>query len=196
MISWFQLFVYERFKMSSDEVVKLIFDCFHRNGGRQYGESVTELEHALQTATFAMKFNDTDSVVVASLLHDFGHLQHDAGEDVALRGIDMCHENLGAIKLKSFFGPEIVEPIRLHVAAKRYLCNKSKSYIDGLSSASLLSLKIQGGPMSDLEAAKFEENPYHQSAVRLRKYDDMGKVPGMQTPTLGEFKSLIIDALL
>ena len=179
--------------MTSHQIVQMIFDVYNKVGHRQYGESVTELQHALQTATFAMQFNSSDVVVVASLLHDYGHLQHDEGEDVASRGVDMRHEDLGVIKLKSFFGPEILEPIRLHVAAKRYLCHKSKAYIDGLSPASRLSLQIQGGPMSADESTEFESNPFYKSAVELRRFDDMGKVSGMKTPTLESFFSLVLS---
>lgn len=179
--------------MTPHQIVPMIFDVYNKVGHRQYGESVTELEHALQTATFAMQFNSSDAIVVASLLHDYGHLQHDEGEDVASHGVDMRHEDLGVIKLKRFFGPEILEPIRLHVAAKRYLCHKSKAYIDGLSPASRLSLQIQGGPMSADESAEFESNPYYKSAVELRRFDDMGKVSGMETPTLESFFSLVLS---
>jgi phosphonate degradation associated HDIG domain protein len=179
--------------MTPHQIVLMIFDVYNNVGHRQYGESVTELEHALQTATFAMQFNSSDAIVVASLLHDYGHLQHDEGEDVASHGVDMRHEDLGVIKLKRFFGPEILEPIRLHVAAKRYLCHKSKAYIDGLSPASRLSLQIQGGPMSADESAEFESNPFYKSAVELRRFDDMGKVSGMKTPTLDNFFSLVLS---
>ncbi len=179
--------------MTPHQIVQMIFDVYNKVGHRQYGESVTELQHALQTATFAMHFNSSDAIVVASLLHDYGHLQHDEGEDVASRGVDMRHEDLGVIKLKSFFGPEILEPIRLHVAAKRYLCHKSKAYIDGLSPASRLSLQIQGGPMSADESTEFESNPFYKSAVELRRFDDMGKVSGMKTPTLESFFSLVLS---
>ena len=179
--------------MTPHQIVQMIFDVYNKVGHRQYGESVTELQHALQTATFAMQFNSSDAVVVASLLHDYGHLQHDEGEDVVSRGVDMRHEDLGVIKLKSFFGPEILEPIRLHVAAKRYLCHKSKAYIDGLSPASRLSLQIQGGPMSADESTEFESNPFYKSAVELRRFDDMGKVSGMETPTLESFFFLVLS---
>jgi hypothetical protein len=37
--------------------------------------------------------------------------------------IDDEHEQLGAIWLIDYFVPEVVEPVRLHVAAKRYLCH-------------------------------------------------------------------------
>jgi phosphonate degradation associated HDIG domain protein len=179
--------------MTPHQIVQMIFDVYNKVGHRQYGESVTELQHALQTATFAMHFNSSDAIVVASLLHDYGHLQHDEGEDVASHGVDMRHEDLGVVKLKSFFGPEILEPIRLHVAAKRYLCHKSKAYIDGLSRASRLSLQIQGGPMSADESTEFESNPFYKSAVELRRFDDMGKVSGMKTPTLDSFFSLVLS---
>ena len=179
--------------MTPHQIVQMIFDVYNKVGHRQYGESVTELQHALQTATFAMHFNSSDAIVVASLLHDYGHLQHDEGEDVASHGVDMRHEDLGVVKLKSFFGPEILEPIRLHVAAKRYLCHKSKAYIDGLSRASRLSLQIQGGPMSADESTEFESNPFYKSAVELRRFDDMGKVSGMETPTLESFFFLVLS---
>ena len=104
--------------MTPYKIVQMIFDVYNKVGHRQVGESVTELEHALQTATFAMQFNSSDAVVVASLLHDYGHLQHDEGEDVASHDVDMRHVDLGFIKLTSFFRPEIFDPIRLHVAAK------------------------------------------------------------------------------
>jgi predicted HD phosphohydrolase len=94
------------------------------------------------------------------------------------------------------FPEEILEPVRLHVAAKRYLCWKERSYIQGLSASSLLSLQLQGGPMSDLEAAAFEALPHYHAAVQVRRYDDMGKVPGMKTATLDSYRGLIEKFLL
>ena len=134
--------------MTSTDHVQQILAVYRELGHRRYGESVTELEHALQTAAFARQFGEPDTVVAAALLHDFGHLQHHSGEDIAERGVDMVHENLGAAMLKDVFAPEVVEPIRLHVAAKRYLCWKSPSYLDGLSPVSRRSLQLQGGPMT------------------------------------------------
>jgi phosphonate degradation associated HDIG domain protein len=173
-----------------------ILAIYRAHGHRQYGETVTELQHALQTATFARQSNEPDVVVAAALLHDFGHLLHSGGEDIAEQGIDMRHENLGANRLAAYFGPAIVEPIRLHVEAKRYLCWADPAYLDGLSPASRLSLQIQGGPMDAAESAHFQRQPHHDTALRLRRYDDMGKVPAMATPALEDFRALLESFLV
>lgn len=173
-----------------------ILGVFNERGARSYGEDVTELEHALQTAEFAKQFGEPDAIVLSCLLHDYGHMLHDLGEDIALQGVDSQHEELGAELLKGMFPEEILEPVRLHVAAKRYLCWKEPSYIQGLSASSLLSLQLQGGPMSDLEAEEFEALPHHQAAVQVRRYDDMGKVPGMTTASLESYRGLIEKFLL
>lgn len=173
------------------EVVSGVFSLFTERGHRSYGEDVTELEHALQCATFAKIAGESDLMVAACLLHDYGHLVHDLGEDIAERGLDARHENLGANRLKGVFREEVIEPVRLHVAAKRYLCWKDKHYLDSLSDSSLRSLQLQGGPMNDAEASAFERLPHFENAVRLRRYDDLGKVPGMETPKLEEFRPML-----
>ncbi|MBX7166178.1 MAG: HD domain-containing protein [Pirellulales bacterium] len=172
-------------------IVDRVFTAFRERGYRHYGESVTELEHALQAATFARRFGESEAVVAACLLHDYGHLLHDLGEDIAERGVDATHEELGARVLAEWFVPEVVEPTRLHVAAKRYLCWKDPRYRDGLSEASLRSLALQGGPMSEDEARRFERHAHFEAAVRVRRYDDMGKVAGMQTPDLEAFRATV-----
>lgn len=177
--------------MTARDIVDQLFATYEKLGHRQYGEDVTELEHALQAATFARQFGEPEAIVAAALLHDYGHLIHDLGEDIADRGVDALHENLGAAELSKWFGPEIVEPTRLHVAAKRYLCWKNRQYYDGLSAASQQSLRLQGGPMSDAEAAEFERLPHFAAAVSVRRYDDMGKVPKMQTPPLEGFRATV-----
>ncbi len=146
-----------------------------------YGENVTELQHALQSATFARNAGENDSLVAATLLHDYGHLLHDLGEDIARHGVDARHEELGARALEAWFGPEVVEPGRLHVAAKRYLCRKHAAYLSGLvGRIAAVSPRLQGGPMSAEEAGvEFERQPAPpRRAWKLRLYDDMGKVPG------------------
>ncbi len=173
-----------------------IFKVFHERGNRHYGENVTELEHALQAAEFAKQFGESEAVVLACLLHDYGHMLHDLGEDIAHQGIDAQHEELGAKLLRGLFPSEILEPIRLHVAAKRYLCWKEPVYADGLSESSRLSLRLQGGPMSDDEAAEFEQHPNYHAIVQVRRYDDMGKVADMQTADLESYRSLIETFLL
>jgi phosphonate degradation associated HDIG domain protein len=178
------------------EIVDEILRHFRERGHRHYGEDVTEEQHALQCATFAQRNGEPPQLVAACLLHDYGHLLHDLGEDIAGKGVDARHEDIGANRLKRHFGDEIVEPARLHVEAKRYLCWKEPEYLAGLSEASRLSLQLQGGPMTDGEAREFERNPHHEAAVRLRRYDDMGKVTDMQTPAVEEFRPLLESFVL
>ena len=165
--------------------------AFAKRGHEGYGEGVSQLEHALQCAVFAERSGAAEPLVVAALLHDIGHMLHDLPEDIADRGIDTQHESLGSAWLSQHFGPEVSEPVRLHVAAKRYLSASEAGYFDLLSEASKLSLKLQGGPMSAAEQAGFGAERFFQEAVALRRWDDEGKVVGMQTPDLTHFTPLI-----
>jgi phosphonate degradation associated HDIG domain protein len=168
---------------------------YRERGHRDYGESVTELQHALQCAAFARAAGEPPVVVAACLLHDFGHLCHDLGEQIADEGVDAHHENIGANALGTLFVNEITSAARLHVAAKRYLCWKDRAYYEVLSEASRKSLHLQGGPMTDDEARAFEREPFHDIAVRVRRYDEMGKIAGMSTPELESFRPLLASFL-
>jgi phosphonate degradation associated HDIG domain protein len=172
----------------ADEVMNLL-----AGPGREayLGELVSQAEHALQAAWLAERDGAPDSLVVSALLHDVGHLVLGAKEDVADLGIDAHHEDAGAAWLARHFGPEVAGPARLHVAAKRYLCAVDPAYLDGLSPASRLSLRLQGGPMSPDEAARFELDPHHALAIRLRRWDDEAKVPGFNVPGLEHYRSRI-----
>ncbi len=128
---------------------------------------------------------------MAALVHDIGHLVENTPEDIADHGIDARHEELGEQWLKGRFGPEIFEPVRLHVAAKRYLCATDPAYLEKLSPASVQSLRLQGGSMSAEEASAFESNPFFREAVRLRLWDDNAKVEGLVTPQLESYRPLI-----
>jgi phosphonate degradation associated HDIG domain protein len=173
-----------------------ILAVFNDRGSEQYfGENVSQLEHALQAARLAQIYGCPEPLIIAALLHDVGHLVHESGEDIADRGIDTRHEALGEAWLARHFGPEITEPIRLHVDAKRYLCAVEPEYLKQLSAASVQSLKLQGGPMNPDEVKAFEANPYFQEAVTLRRFDDEAKVVGMETPSLGEYRNLVSRAL-
>jgi phosphonate degradation associated HDIG domain protein len=171
----------------ADEIEML----FATRGGRHYGENVTEREHALQCAALAEAAGDPPAVVLAALLHDIGHLLHDLGEAIAESGVDARHEELGADWLAERFPAEIVEPVRLHVAAKRYLCGHSTRYAAGLSAASATSLRLQGGPMDEAERAAFERHPHYRAAIRVRLHDDHGKVAGLATPPVPAYRGLI-----
>ena len=135
-----------------------------------------------------------DRLIVAALLHDVGHLLDGQDEDLAERGVDGRHEEAGGAWLARHFGPEVTAPIRLHVAAKRYLCAVNPAYLDGLSPASRLSLELQGGPMEAEESAQFAANPYYRDALRLRHWDDTAKVPGLAVPGLEHYRQRLAAA--
>ena len=182
---------------AAESVSDVVLQLFRAHGDSAYGgESVTQLEHGLQAAFLAQRQNGSAALIVASLLHDVGHLLHDLPDDAPERGVDDHHEALGARWMKRRFGPEVIEPVRLHVAAKRYLCAVEPDYLQTLSEPSLVSLKLQGGPMSLPEIEQFRQNPYHQDAVTLRRCDDAAKVVGWQTPSLEEFVPLIDQVAL
>lgn len=178
------------------EIVEEIFALFDRRGGNAYfGEPVSQQAHALQAAALAEREEAPNSLVVAALLHDIGHLLHQEGEDIAERGVDARHEMLGETWLQTWFRPEVTEPVRLHVAAKRYLCATDPTYQAQLSLASLHSLALQGGPFAPEEVKQFESNPHYAAAVRLRRWDDEAKVSGLATPPLEHYRDRLTAAV-
>jgi phosphonate degradation associated HDIG domain protein len=172
----------------SDEIFRL----FERRGAEAYyGEAVSMLEHSLQAAHFARISHAPESLVLAALLHDVGHLVEDVPADIADWHEDAHHEEKGAAWLARYFGPEVLNPVRLHVAAKRYLCATDPSYVSRLSPASVATLKLQGGPMSPGEVADFERVPHYKDALRVRRCDEAGKVAGLVTAALEDYRTLI-----
>jgi phosphonate degradation associated HDIG domain protein len=175
------------------DIVDDIRDLFERNGGSLYGgEEVTQLEHALQAAMLAEAEGADASLIVAALLHDIGHLLHDLPENSPDDGVDDVHEVLAYNWLCGHFGPEVTEPVRLHVDAKRYLCAAEPGYRESLSAASLQSLKLQGGAFCDQEARDFQRRPFFEEGLRLRRWDDLAKVVGLEAPSLNHFLSYIV----
>jgi [1-hydroxy-2-(trimethylamino)ethyl]phosphonate dioxygenase len=173
-------------------LVDEIFRVFSEYGSEQYlGERVSMTEHMLQSAYAAEQDSAQPQLVAAALLHDYGHFIHELPVDAAEHGIDTQHEEVAHAFLSEHFGPEIAEPIRMHVAAKRYLCATDPSYLGELSPASVHSLRLQGGPYSPEEVAEFELSPYARDAVRLRRYDDIGKVEGLETPDLEHYRPVL-----
>jgi len=164
---------------------------------KKYGlTDVTQLQHALQSAALAERDGEPASMIVAALLHDVGHMIHDLGENPAEVGIDDAHESIGARWLAARFGADVVEPVRLHVPAKRYLCAVDPSYAGILSDDSVRSLALQGGPMTAAEVAAFETEPYLDAATRLRRIDDLAKDPRVVTRTLDHYLSYVDDVAL
>ena len=172
----------------SDSLRQELLQIFTGRATRRYGLSeINQLQHALQTAWHAETEGCTPATVLASLLHDVGHMIHDLGEDPASRGVDDVHEELGAKWLADRFGPDVVEPVRLHVSAKRYLCATESDYFSKLAPDSVRSLNLQGGVMSADEVAGFRKLPYWEEAVRLRRYDELAKDPRATTPDFDHY---------
>ena len=138
--------------LNSHNIVNHIEDIFNRRGAESYlGEDVTMSQHMLQAAQCAKKSGADDSLIVAALLHDIGHYQNEIPETALAKGKNNYHEEAGANFLEDYFPLSVVEPIRQHVATKRYLCAVRPEYFELLSAASIDTLNLQGGPMSSEE---------------------------------------------
>jgi phosphonate degradation associated HDIG domain protein len=172
----------------ADEVMEIFAK---RGESAYYGEDVSQLEHALQAAYCAQQDGASESLIVAALVHDIGHLVEGAPEDIADHGIDARHEEIGQKWLEARFGKDVYEPVSLHVDAKRYLCAVDPTYFGKLSVASVQSLALQGGPMSPEELRKFEEHEFYKEAIVLRSWDDKAKIPGLQVPKLEDYRRLL-----
>lgn len=148
----------------SSAIVEKIIALFNDQGDSEYGgEPVTQGEHALQSAHLALTEKAPSSLVIASLLHDIGHLLHALPDDAPEQGIDDLHEELGNRFLIKYFIPAVSEPVHLHVAAKRYLCAVEPEYFALLSEPSVLSLQLQGGPMSACNPSNFTLHSYRKT---------------------------------
>jgi phosphonate degradation associated HDIG domain protein len=165
-----------------------IEQLFARRGGEQYsGEPVTQLEHALQCAALAEQEGADDDMVTAALLHDLGHLLHDLGETPSMQGVDDVHQFRALPFLRGTFDSGVLDPIRLHVDAKRYLCAVREGYFAALSQDSKRSLGLQGGIFNEGQAEAFIAQPGAPQAVQLRVWDDAAKTAGLATPPLSHF---------
>ena len=161
---------------------------FLRHGGQQYsGEPVTQLEHALQTAHLAEQSGAGDALVTACLLHDLGHLLNEQGDTPSLRGVDDTHQYFALPFLRGLFPDAVLNAIRLHVDAKRYLCCNSTAYFERLSSDSKRSLVLQGGVFDAAQAQAFLALDGAHDAVMLRQWDDLAKQADWQTPPLAHY---------
>ena len=168
-----------------------IEQLFANKGALQYGETVNQIQHALQCAMLAEQAGSSDELIVAAMLHDVGHMIHRDAANALVQGQDDAHERLGAKYLAKWFGAGVCEPIALHVQAKRFLCKREPDYHSALSPMSQRTLELQGGPMSEDEAAAFEKNEHAMHAVQVRRWDDFGKEVELATPPLGHFMSIV-----
>lgn len=173
-----------------------IFSLFARFGDEHYGEDASQLQHALQCAELARRHGCNDDLIAAALLHDVGQFMDDAGNGAVKLNADGRHEVKGAAFLARRFAPEVTEPVRLHVDAKRYLCAVEPGYADGLSAASRLSLRLQGGAMTPEEARAFAASPHASQAITLRRFDDAGKRRDWQVPGLESYRDLLRSLLI
>jgi phosphonate degradation associated HDIG domain protein len=169
-----------------------VLAIYGRRGAQAYfGEAVSVTEHALQAAHFAHLEGAPPPMILASLLHDIGHLIETVPEKMEEWTCDARHEIGGAHWLAAHFGAAVSEPVRLHVAAKRYLCASDADYMRLLSPASVKTLRLQGGAMTGAELARFEAEPYFRAAVQLRRWDDRAKIAGLATPEIETYVPLI-----
>lgn len=182
----------------TEQVIAGIVEIFTNHGDEEYlGEPVTMSEHMLQAAHFAAEAGGDEDAIIAALVHDIGHFTSEHGAFTMEDTSDKFHEDAGATVLNGLFPELVVEAVRHHVAAKRYLCAVDQDYHDGLSPASVHSLTLQGGPMSASEQAAFEDNPYLDKILLVRRCDDKGKVPGLAVPPLEHYLPMmrrVLDA--
>ena len=178
--------------LGADSIVAFIENIFLRRGDEEYlGERVTMAQHMLQCATIAEESGLDDVIIVAALLHDIGHFTSEFGGFTMADTEDRCHEEAGARVLEPFFPSIVIDCVRFHVAAKRYLCATKPGYFNRLSDASVHSLGLQGGPMGAKEVAEFEANPNLREIVQVRHLDEAGKREDMVTPPFAHFAPIV-----
>lgn len=170
-------------------MVDQILDVFRTRGAEPYGEDVSVADHCLQCAALAAREGAADPLILAALLHDVGHLVAAPDDGFGVHR----HDIVGAAYLADRFPISVVDPVRLHVEAKRYRVALDPDYRARLSAASTHTLAHQGGPMSPREMRAFEANPHHRAAIRLRAWDDAGKVEGLDVPPLDTYRNLLSD---
>ncbi len=178
--------------LTPSNIVAFIGDIFERCGDAEYlGEPVTMAQHMLQGATIAENNKMDEDIIVAALLHDIGHFTSEFGTFSMNDTQDRFHEEAGAKVLEEFFPSLITDCVRYHVAAKRYLCATKPAYFNRLSTASIHSLNLQGGPMNNDEVKAFEENPNLAKIIQVRYLDEAAKDPDMETPDYWHFAPMV-----
>ncbi len=183
-------------EITADNIVAFIGDILERRGADSYlGEEVTMSEHMLQSAQQAEAAGAGDELIAAALLHDIGHYTNEFPDDALEKGTDNRHEEAGAAVIASFFPKRVTACVRWHVAAKRYLCATDPTYFDRLSAASVHTLNLQGGPMDEVEVEAFRRHPHLEAIVKVRLWDEAGKVPGKATPPFSHYAPILQRAV-
>ncbi len=178
--------------IDANNIVDYIADVFSRRGAESYlGEEVSMAQHMLQAAQEAELSQADPHLIIAALLHDIGHFASEIPDSVLMKGTDNYHEESGANFLADYFPPSVTEPIRQHVATKRYLCATDPGYFSRLSEASVYTLKLQGGQMDQVGVAKFEKSPQLDSCIKLRIWDDAAKDPDKKHPEFYYYRDLV-----
>ena len=179
--------------MTPHQIIDAIASLFMLEGAEDYlGEQVTQAQHMLQAAALADAAAAPPPLVAAALLQDVGHFRGAVpGSDLMTGLRDNRHSHQGADWLAPWFGPKVTEPIRLHVDAKRYLCALEPNYATRLSPASVHTLTLQGGPMTETEARRFAAHPHAAHAIRLRRWDDDAKDPHAHVPAFAHYRPLL-----
>ena len=176
-------------------IVDQIIFSYSNNKSLYIGEKITITEHMIQTAMLAEKNNCSSSLICSSLLHDYGHFILENPDDLVNKEKDGKHEDVGYKFLKKYFVKDVVEPIKYHVKAKRYLARDEK-YYQILSEASKISLKLQGGIMDEKEANEFKNNEFFESSIKLRIFDEKAKKTELNIKSINQYKNLLISKLI
>jgi phosphonate degradation associated HDIG domain protein len=179
--------------MNTPTSTQELFALYEERGDEPYGEAITQTEHALQCAALARAEGASDAMIVAALFHDVGHLVVEIQNDPGFKmdEDDDDHEAVGARVLAPLFGPSVAGPVARHVTAKRWRCSTDPEYYERLSEASKMTLKAQGGLLSDEECMRFEEHPGFPDALALRTWDDEGKIEGLEVGSLDDYVGMV-----
>ena len=177
------------------KIIDKIILNFTNNKSLYIGEKVTMSEHMIQTAMLAEKAKCKDELICSCLLHDYGHFILENPDELVKLKVDGHHENIGYEYLKVFFNKEVVQPIKHHVTAKRYLA-RNNEYFALLSEASKTSLKLQGGVLNDEESSKFESQEYFKPSILLRKFDEAAKKTDIKMKSIHDYQKLLTSKLI
>jgi phosphonate degradation associated HDIG domain protein len=179
--------------MNTPTSTQELFALYEERGDEPYGEAITQTEHALQCAALARAEGASDAMIAAALFHDVGHLVVEIQNEPGFKmdEDDDDHEAVAARVLAPLFGPSVAGPVALHVTAKRWRCSTDPGYYERLSEASKMTLKAQGGLLSDEECLRFEEHPGFPDALALRTWDDEGKIEGLDVGSLDDYVGMV-----